>query len=137
MHAILRQKTLLGETYVQLIPEGTPRRRPFLPDGGKLARQPGRTVGDARRHPVRRSNPKTRKDFQVWQESVAEGINGRGEEINADFAELEPFVEHANKLVGILASQEGAVTAVVQEHGRSVRWACRAQPPARRVDRQR
>ena len=26
MHAILRQKTLLGETYVQLIPEGSDRR---------------------------------------------------------------------------------------------------------------
>src|ERR1700726_4606976 len=35
MHAILRQKTLLGETYVQLIPES--RTAPYLHDGGQLA----------------------------------------------------------------------------------------------------
>src|SRR5664280_2233380 len=34
-HAILRQKTLLGETYVQLIPESQGGR--YLPDGGQLA----------------------------------------------------------------------------------------------------
>src|SRR6266436_1819282 len=34
MHAILRQKTLLGETFVQLIPEGT--TAPPLPDNGRL-----------------------------------------------------------------------------------------------------
>src|SRR5271163_3626411 len=34
-HAILRQKTLLGETYVQLIPEG--RTGPLLADGSQLA----------------------------------------------------------------------------------------------------
>ncbi len=62
-------------------------------------------------------DPKTRHAFQVWQQSVAEGINGRGEEINADFATLHPFVEHANQLVGILASQEGAVTAVIHNTG--------------------
>ncbi len=41
-HAILRQKTLLGETYVQLIPQG--RVGPYLADGGQARRQPGRTV---------------------------------------------------------------------------------------------
>src|ERR1700730_16131877 len=35
MHAIVRQKTLLGETYVQLIPES--RAGPYLRDGGQLA----------------------------------------------------------------------------------------------------
>src|SRR5436309_5489839 len=35
MHAILRQKTLLGETYVQLVPQGN--SGPYLPDEGQLA----------------------------------------------------------------------------------------------------
>src|SRR5271167_4193461 len=35
MHAVLRQKTLLGETYVQLVPEG--QSGPFLRDGGQLS----------------------------------------------------------------------------------------------------
>src|ERR1700730_12184771 len=34
MHAILRQKTLLGETFVQLIPQSTTAR--LLPDQGEL-----------------------------------------------------------------------------------------------------
>src|SRR5947209_6687320 len=34
MHAILRQKTLLGETYIQLIPKSRTARN--LPDGGQL-----------------------------------------------------------------------------------------------------
>src|SRR5271167_479224 len=35
IHAILRQKTLLGETYVQLIPQSTTAA--FLPDGAQLS----------------------------------------------------------------------------------------------------
>ncbi len=114
MHAILRQKTLLGETYVQLIPEG--RSGPYLPDGGRLANsqvEPSVTLDDI----LSAFDAKTRRDFQIWQEAAAEGINGRGEQINADFASLEPFVESANKLVALLAAQEGAVKAVVHNTG--------------------
>ena len=71
-------------------------------------------------------DPKTRRDFQVWQQSVAEGITGRGEQINAAFAELEPFVEHANQLVSILASQEGAVHGAGAQHRRRLQRARRA-----------
>ena len=119
MHAILRQKTLLGETYVQLIPErdhGSFSAGPYLPDGGRLARsqvEPSVTLDDV----LSAFDPKTRKDFGVWMRSVAEGITGRGEQINSDFAELQPFTEHANQLVSILASQEGAVTELVKNTG--------------------
>src|SRR5450759_1363370 len=44
MHAILRQKTLLGETYVQLIPEAQSGR--YLPDGGQLADRMSSSVTD-------------------------------------------------------------------------------------------
>jgi virulence factor Mce-like protein len=114
MHAIVRQKTLLGETYVQLIPEGN--NSSYLPDGGQLADsqvEPSVTLDDI----LSSLDPKTRRAFQVWQQSVAEGISGQGEQINSDFATLEPFVENANKLVTILASQEGAVTALVHNTG--------------------
>jgi virulence factor Mce-like protein len=114
MHAIIRQKTLLGETYVQLIPEG--KTGPFLADNGRLANsqvEPSVTLDDI----LATFDPKTRADFKIWQQAVAEGINGKGEQINADFARLEPFAEHANKLVGILATQEGAVRALVHNTG--------------------
>ncbi len=119
MHAILRQKTLLGETYVQLIPptdQVSASTGPFLPDGGQLADsqvEPSVTLDDI----LSALDPKTRKSFQVWMQSVAAGITGRGEQINSDFAVLQPFSEHANQLVSILASQEGAVTALVKNTG--------------------
>ena len=51
MHAILRQKTLLGETYVQLIPQKGAHRA--VPARQRPARRrAGRTVGDARRDPL-------------------------------------------------------------------------------------
>jgi len=114
MRAILRQKTLLGETYVQLIPES--RTAPPLKDKGQLANsqvEPSVTLDGL----LATFDPKTRRNFQVWQQSLAEGVNGRGEQINAGFATLEPFAEHSNKLVGILASQEGALRALVKNTG--------------------
>jgi phospholipid/cholesterol/gamma-HCH transport system substrate-binding protein len=114
MHAILRQKTLLGETYVQLIPEGSDVR--MLPDGGQLSNsqvEPSVTLDDI----LSAFDAKTRRDFQIWQEAAAEGINGRGEQINADFASLEPFVESTNKLVTLLDAQDGAVKALVHNTG--------------------
>jgi len=114
MHAILRQKTLLGETYVQLLPEGNSAR--FLADGGQLSNsqvEPSVTLDDI----LSAFDAKTRRDFQIWQEAVSEGINGRGEQINAAFASLEPFVESTNKLVTLLNEQEGAVKALVHNTG--------------------
>jgi phospholipid/cholesterol/gamma-HCH transport system substrate-binding protein len=116
MHAILRQKTLLGETYVQLIPQGNGRTGPFVRDGGQLADaqvEPSVTLDGI----LSAFDPKTRRAFQVWQQSLAEGINGRGEQVNAGFSQINPFVQHANTLVGVLASQEGAVRALIKNTG--------------------
>jgi phospholipid/cholesterol/gamma-HCH transport system substrate-binding protein len=114
MHAILRQKTLLGETYVQLIPQS--RTAPPLPDGSQLPNsqvEPSVTLDGI----LAAFDPKTRAAWKIWQQALAEGINGRGEQINASLSTLQPFAEHANTLVGILASQEGAVRAVIHNTG--------------------
>ena len=114
MHAILRQKTLLGETYVQLIPQST--TGPNLPDNGRLPNsqvEQSVTLDGI----LQTFDPQTRRDFQIWQESLAEGINGRGEQINASFADLEGFSEHGDRLLKVLASQEGALRAVIHNTG--------------------
>ncbi len=114
MHALLRQKTLLGETFVQLTPEGQSGK--YLADGGQLSNsqvEPSVTLDDI----LSAFDAKTRKGFQIWQQAAAEGINGRGEQINADFAGLEPFVEHGNTLLTLLNSQEGAVKALIHNTG--------------------
>jgi phospholipid/cholesterol/gamma-HCH transport system substrate-binding protein len=114
MHAILRQKTLLGETYVQLKPES--RGAPSLPDGGQLPNaqvEPAVTLDDI----LATLTPETRSAFQVWMQSLAEGLGGRGEEVNSSFATLQPFVEDSNKLVAVANSQEGALTASIHNTG--------------------
>jgi virulence factor Mce-like protein len=114
MHAILRQKSLLGETYVQLIPEG--RNGPYLADNGRLPQaqvEHSVTLDDI----LSAFDPKTRRAFQIWQQAAAVAIHGRGEQINASFAQLEPFAEQGNKLLTVLASQEGALRAVIKNTG--------------------
>ena len=113
-HAIIRQKTLLGETYVQLIPSG--HSGPYVADNGRLPPgnvEPSVTLDDI----LATFDPKTRAAFKIWQQSLAVGLNGRGEQVNASFARLEPFTENANKLLGILVTQEGALRDLVKNTG--------------------
>ncbi len=112
--ATLREKTLLGETYVQLLPPKVPAAP--LPDNGQLPLaqvEPSVTLDDI----LSTFNPETRAAFQQWMQSQAEGVGGRGEQINAGFAETQPFIEDSNKLVGIIASQEGALRASIHNTG--------------------
>lgn len=114
IRVILRQKTLLGETYMEIIPG--PRRGPLLPDGGLLADshvEPIVTFDDI----LAALDPKTRRDFQLWQQTLAASFEGRGEDLNATFATLNPFVGHVNQVTSVLASQEGALTALVHNTG--------------------
>lgn len=114
IRVILRQKTLLGETYMEILPG--PRIGPLLPDGGQLA--------DSRVEPIvtfddilAALDPRTRRAFQLWQQTLAASFEGRGEDLNATFATLNPFVGHVNQVASVLASQEGALTAVVHNTG--------------------
>jgi virulence factor Mce-like protein len=113
MHALLRQKTLLGETFVELKPEG--QARP-LPDNGVLPLgqvEPSVTLDDI----LATLDAKTRANFQVWMQSLAAGLGNRGEQVNAGFAALQPLVEDTNKLVTVAAAQEGALRATIHNTG--------------------
>jgi phospholipid/cholesterol/gamma-HCH transport system substrate-binding protein len=111
---ILRQKTLLGETYVEIIPG--PRAGPLLPEGGELAPshvEPIVTFDDI----LAALDPKTRRDFQLWQQTLATSFEGRGEDLNATFATLNPLIGHVNQVASILAEQQGAVAGLVKNTG--------------------
>src|ERR1700759_548545 len=71
--AILRQKTLLGETYVELTP-GTRSARPIL-EGGRLAAS--RVAPTVELDEILNSfDAKTRAAFQDWMQTQAVSING-------------------------------------------------------------
>ena len=104
--AMLRQKTLLGETYVQLTPG---QARETIPEGGKLANaQIAETV---QLDEIFDSlDPQTRAAFKGWQTEVAKGIKGRGRDFNDALGTLPGFASDGADVLAVLDSQEGAVT---------------------------
>jgi virulence factor Mce-like protein len=112
--ATLRIKTLLGETYVDLSP-GNPSSGE-LRDGGRLADgqvEPQVTLDQI----LSTFDPKTRAAFRTWMESQAGAVMGRGEDINASFAELPQFFGSANGLLSVLHHQSVAVRGLVANTG--------------------
>jgi virulence factor Mce-like protein len=113
--AILRQKTLLGETYVELTP-GDPRGAGTIPEGGSL---PFAQVSDTVEldEIFRAFDPDTRQAFQTWMQQQARAVRGRGQDLNDVLGNLAPFAEDANDILRVLNSQEGAVRQVVRNTG--------------------
>ena len=113
--AILRQKTLLGETYVELTP-GSPDAEP-VSEGGALAA--GQVSDTVQLDEIYRTfDQPTRAAFQTWMQEQARAIgDGRGAELNQALGNLGPFAEDAAELVDILNRQEGALRGVVANTG--------------------
>jgi phospholipid/cholesterol/gamma-HCH transport system substrate-binding protein len=112
--AILRQKTLLGETYVELTP-GT-RTVPKLKEGGTLA--PAQVSPTVELDEIFRAfDDKTREDFGIWMQSLAQGVIGRGQDLNNAFGNLAPFADNTNDLLKTLVTQQGAVQRLVRNTG--------------------
>ena len=112
--AILRSKTLLAETFVEL----TPGRKQggLLPENGTLSdAQVSKTV--ELDEIFRSLDPRTRDAFGVWMQSLAEGIDGRGADLNAAFGNLAPFAEDTNELLVQLDRQEEAVQQLIRNTG--------------------
>jgi phospholipid/cholesterol/gamma-HCH transport system substrate-binding protein len=112
--AILRSKTLLGETFVELTPGH--KSDGLLAEGGLLPdSQVSKTV--ELDEIFRSLDPETRHSFQVWMQSLAEGIGGRGQDLNSAFGNLAPFAEDTNTLLKTLDDQNQAVQQLVRNTG--------------------
>jgi phospholipid/cholesterol/gamma-HCH transport system substrate-binding protein len=109
--AILRQKTLLGETYVELTP-GSNGAKP-LPEDGQVAQ--AQVAPSVQLDEIFRTfNRPTRQAFRVWMQQNAIAFNGRGTDLNAALGELVPFTSSANKVLRVLDSQRQAVQQLVR-----------------------
>jgi phospholipid/cholesterol/gamma-HCH transport system substrate-binding protein len=112
--AILRQKTLLGETYVELTPGDKNGR--MLADGGTLAQ--GRVSPTVELDEIFRAcDPKTRNSFRVWLSEQGRALSKRGEALNDALAQLEPFAEDTDEVLEVLRTQSGATRALVRDTG--------------------
>ncbi len=112
--AILRAKSLLGETYVELSP-GSPSA-PKLPDGGTLPR--GQIAPTVQLDQILSTfDPTTRRAFMIWQQQDAIALTGRGQDFNAAFAELYPFATNVDSVLAVLRRDSAATTALLHDGG--------------------
>jgi phospholipid/cholesterol/gamma-HCH transport system substrate-binding protein len=111
--AILRQKTLLGETYVELTPGGGDR---MLADGGTLpsgAVSPTVELDEI----FRAFDPDTRRAFERWMDDQGRAVGNRGASLNAALANLTPFARDAEDVFRILRRQDVATRSLVRDTG--------------------
>jgi phospholipid/cholesterol/gamma-HCH transport system substrate-binding protein len=138
--AILRQKTLLGETYIEITPGS--QVNPGETSGNVHAQSStidvGQLSGDDAPHPVPEGghlaqsqvqsqtqideifqgfDKPTREAFQSWMQNAGIAINGRGLDLNDAFGNLGPFASDASDVLGTLRSQETSLRTLVHDTG--------------------
>ncbi len=113
--AILRAKTLLGETYVELTPGNA--NAPPLPEGGRLANkniQPTVEVDEV----FSALDPDTRQAFRDWLDEL-DGVlrSGRGRSINQALGNLPGFAGEGTDLLTVLDSHRQATRLLIRNTG--------------------
>jgi virulence factor Mce-like protein len=116
--AILRQKTLLGETYVELTPgHRGPNGTNMLADGADLPNsqvQPTVQLDEI----FRAFDPQTRQAFRNWVQENAQVINGgRAQDLNDALGNLQGFAEDGAGVLGVLDRQGNDLHNFVKNTG--------------------
>ena len=120
--AILREKTLLGETYVELTP-GSANSKP-LPDGGRLPN--GQVIAAVQLDQIFNTfDPKTRDAFKQWQQQLAQAIGdcrSAGATCNDGnlsnvLGNLPTFTSNLTQLMQVLDIEHSATVALVRNGG--------------------
>lgn len=115
--AILRQKTVLGETYVQLS-AGTPGS-PMLPDGGTLA--PAQVLRTSHIDDLLRTfDPATRKALAAWLTGQGAALQDGGPALSAALAQLAPLGVHGRDVLAILDRQGRDLSALLDRGATAV-----------------
>ncbi len=139
--ATLRQKTLLGETYIELT-TGSQVDAEGDSGGDETAQSGGTDVstlnGDDAANPIEEGghledaqvedqtqideifkalDEETRQSFQQWMQNSAIAIDGRGLDLNDAFGNVGPFSEDASNVLATLREQETALRSVVRNTG--------------------
>jgi virulence factor Mce-like protein len=112
--AILRQKTLLGETYVEITPgtAGSPR----VPEGGRLSES--RVDSTVELDEIFQAlDPRTQESFQRWQQDLSRAAEGRSGDLNDAFGNLPEFVADGSDVLAVLDAQEEAVGRLIRNTG--------------------
>lgn len=112
--AVLRQKAILGETYVELS-LGT-KTAPKLAEGQLLA--PNRIAGTVELDEILDTlDPYTQAAFRTWQRSAGAAIDNRGQDVNDALGTLPEFVAAGGDLLEVLDTQRRALRGLVRNTG--------------------
>src|SRR3954470_24191245 len=113
--AILRSKTLLGETFVALTPGN--RHGPKIPDGGAL---PERNIKAQIEldEVLRAFDRPTRQALHRWVSSMDASLHGRSQDLSDALGNLGPTAEGGTDLLTNLDSQHAAVRHLIGDTGR-------------------
>ncbi len=112
--AILRQKTLLGETYIELSPGS--RSAGELRDGAALPR--GQVAPTVQLDQILSTfDPATRQAFETWMQEQGTALTGRGQDLNAALAELYPFATNVDSVLAVLNRDSAATSTLLRDGG--------------------
>ncbi len=112
--AALRQKTLLGETYVELTLGD--RDAEAIPEGGRLSDDNVEETVEFDEL-LRIFDPDTKVAFRQWQASAARAGRGRGQDLNDALGNLPRFAENAAGVVGVLRARQDTLAELVRSTG--------------------
>ena len=118
---ILRQKTLLGETYAELTP-GDPKKG-YLADGGEVPK--GSVEPTVELDEIFSAFDKpTREAFRQWVAESAKAIKGKkgnpdstAEDLNNAFGNLGPFADNGADVLGVLDRQKSDLGKLIRNTG--------------------
>jgi ABC-type transporter Mla subunit MlaD len=123
---MLRTKTILGETYVELTP-GQPNSPP-LKDDAVLPR--GQVVPAVQLDQIFSAlDAPTRHAFQVWQDELAQALKGNGQNLSNVLGNLPTFAANASDILTVLDVQQAAVQSLLR-NGDTVFAALNRDPAA-------
>lgn len=106
VRALLRSKTLLGETYVELTP-GT-KGKPTIPDHGWIPKS--QVASQVQLDEVIRTfDAPTRQAFGDWLIGQSDAVKGHGDQLNQAFGVLPMFMTDSNSLMQVLHRQDKAL----------------------------
>src|SRR5581483_6656411 len=112
--AVLRQKSLLGETYIELSP-GT-QNGPKLADGATLP--PGQIAPTVQLDQILSTfDPATRQAFSTWQQQDGIALTNRGQDFNEALAALYPFAFNVDSVLSVLNRDSAATSTLLRQGG--------------------
>jgi virulence factor Mce-like protein len=113
-HALLRQKTLLGETYLELTP-GTKAAKAIPEEGWLPDAQVRKSV--ELDEILQAFDKPTRTALQVWQQGLAKAGHGRGTDLNDALGTLPRFAESGDGVLAVLDAHSAALRKLVRNTG--------------------